>query len=164
MRLAWKRPDRWTRETMVAGASAGVAGGIAYACAMLADLRLFDHNADDFLLLGGVFGLSPKAAAATGKGIHLVNSAMMGVAFERLAYRQLPFSGPINGAIFAFAENAILYPVLIAEERHPLVRSGDLASYRNGRAFAQSVVRHLTYGAIAGWMLDLILGSPHKAR
>ncbi len=163
MGLAWKRPVRWTRETMVAGTSAGVAGGIAYAGAMFADLRLFDQNADDFLLLGGAFGLSPKAVAAAGKGTHLLNSAMMGVALERLAYRQLPFSGPVNGAIFALAENAILYPVLIAEERHPLIRSGDLASYWNGRALAQSVVRHIAFGAVAGWMLDRILGSPQRA-
>lgn len=141
---------------MVGGAMAGIAGGIAYAGAMAADLRLLRYNADDYLLLGGAFGLRPGTATFVGRGVHVVNSAMLGILFERLAYRQLPFSAAVNGAIFAFTENAILYPVLLAEDFHPLIRSGDLASYRNGTAFAQSVVRHVAYGAVAGWTLDCI--------
>jgi hypothetical protein len=141
----------------MAGAAAGVAGGLAYATVMAIDLRLCRYNSDDYLLLGGTLGLGPRPASIVGKIIHFFNSAVLGIMFERFAYRQLPFSGAVNGAIFAFTENAVLYPILLAEQHHPLINSGDLASYRNGTAFAQSVGRHLAYGAVAGWTLDRLL-------
>lgn len=157
MRLDWNPPPRWTLRGTIGGASAGVAGGIAYAIVMAADLRLFRYNADDYLLLGGAFGLGPRRAALAGRGIHLANSAALGIVFERIAYRQLPFRPVVNGIVFASVENAALYPVLIAERLHPLIRSGDLPSYQHPAAFAQSVVRHVAYGAVCGWALDRIL-------
>lgn len=147
----------WTKREKVAGAAAGVAGGAAYAAIMAADLHLFRYNVDDYLLLGGALGLRSPVASRVGKGIHILNSAVLGILFERLAYRRLPYSAAVNGAIFATIENAVLYPVFIVEHLHPLIRSGDLASYRSGAAFAQSVVRHLAYGVVTGWTLDRIL-------
>ncbi|MDQ3539358.1 MAG: hypothetical protein M3440_01610 [Chloroflexota bacterium] len=152
-----ERPRTWTKAEKLAGATAGAAGGAAYAATMAADLRLFRYNADDYLLLGGAVGLRPGPASRVGKGIHLVNSIALGMLFERLAYHRLPYSAAVNGAVFATVENAVLYPVFIVEHLHPLIRSGDLPSYKNGAAFTQSVVRHLAYGAIAGWTLDFVL-------
>jgi len=142
---------------LIGGAAAGIAGGAAYAIAMAVDLRLFRYKADDYVLLGGVFGLGPRKAALAGRGIHLVNSAVLGIVFERSAYRQLPFNAPMSGIVFASVENAVLYPILVAERFHPLIRSGDLPSYMAPTAFAQSVVRHVAYGAVCGWTLDRFL-------
>ena len=157
MRYGSKRRRSWTGAEKVAGATAGLAGGAAYAAAMAADLRLFRYNADDYLLLGGALGLRPVPASRMGKCIHVVNSAVLGIVFERLAYRRLPFSPPVNGAVFATIENAALYPVFIVEHLHPLIRRGDLPSYRTGAAFSQSVIRHVAYGAVTGWTLDSLL-------
>lgn len=158
-----KRLGTWTKSEKLAGAAAGALGGAAYAATMAADLRLLRYDADDYVLLGGALGLGPGPASRVGKGIHLVNSVALGVLFERIAYRQLPFAPAINGVVFATIENAVLYPVFIVEHRHPLIRSGDLPSYWNGTAFFQGVVRHLAYGAVAGWSLDVMLRrSPNR--
>lgn len=156
MRFARQYPWPGAPGNTLAGAVAGVAGGLAYAVVMAIDLRVFRYDADDYLLLGGAVGC-PGSASVIGKGIHLVNSAILGIAFERLAYRRLPWAGTVNGMVFASVENALLYPILAAERHHPLIRSGDLASYWNATAFAQSVGRHLAYGAVAGWTLDWIM-------
>lgn len=158
MGLGWKPLQGWTRRSAIAGGTAGLAGGVAYAATMASDIRLFRYNSDDYLLLGGAVGLRPRSASAAGKGIHFLNSAILGVAFERLAYRQLPFAPAVNGVIFATIENATLYPGLfILEDLHPSIRKGDLASYRNWTAFMQSAVRHVAYGAVTGWTLNTIL-------
>lgn len=157
MQLRWNAPPRWTQQHLIGGAAAGTAGGAAYAIAMAADLRLFRYRADDYLLLGGAFGFRPAGAALAGRGIHIVNSALLGVVFERIAYRQLPFPAPVNGIVFASVENAVLYPVLIGERFHPLIKSGDLPSYLHPVPFAQSVVRHVAYGAVCGWAVDRLL-------
>lgn len=158
-----KRLGTWTISEKLAGAAAGALGGAAYAATMAADLRLLRYNADDYVLLGGAFGLSPGPASRVGKGIHLVNSIALGVFFERIAFRRLPYAPVLNGVVFATIENAVLYPVFIVEHLHPLIRSGDLPSYWNGTAFIQGVLRHLAYGAVAGWSLDVMLGpSSHK--
>lgn len=165
MRFARQYPWAGAPGTTLAGAVAGVAGGLAYAVVMAADLRVFRYDADDYLLLGGAVERRPESASTIGKGMHLVNSAILGIVFERLAYRQLPWAGAVNGMVFASAENAILYPILVAERHHPLIRSGDLASYWNATAFAQSVGRHLAYGAVVGWTLDWIMnrrGDPSR--
>lgn len=147
----------WIRNEGLAGLLAGAAGGAAYAATMAADLRLLQYNANDYLLLGGALGLRPQAASRVGKGIHAVNSVALGMLFERFVYRRLPYSPAVNGAIFATIENAVLYPLLIVEHLHPLIRNGELPSYWNGTAFAQAVARHLAYGACAGWTLDRML-------
>lgn len=148
----------WTKEKAIAGAAAGLAGGVAYAATMAADIRLFHYNSDDYLLLGGALGLRSRSASLVGRGIHFLNSAILGVAFERLAYRQLPYAPAVNGAIFATVENAALYPGLfVLEGLHPAINKGDLTSYKNWTAFAQSAVRHVAYGAVAGWTLRAIL-------
>lgn len=157
MRFRWTSPPRWTKRRRIGGAAAGIAGGAAYAVAMAADLRLFRYKADDYMLLGGAFGFGPARAIVAGRGIHLVNSAVLGVVFERIAYRQLPFSATVNGIVFASVENAVLYPILVAERFHPLIRSGDLPSYLTPTAFAQSVARHVAYGAVCGWALARVL-------
>lgn len=157
MRFELQHRRSWTRTEKLAGVMAGLAGGAAYAAAMAADIRLFRYNADDYQLLGGALGLHPVPASRAGKGIHLVNSAILGILFERLAYRRFPFSPLINGAVFATIENAVLYPVFIVERLHPLIGSGDLPSYSTGTAFTQSVIRHVAYGAVTGWTLDSLL-------
>lgn len=150
----WRPPPSWTRRHAVAGVVSGLAGGMAYAVAMAVDRRAFAYDADDLLLLGGVATRSPERARRIGAGMHLVNSAALGILFERLAWRQLPFGSAGNGIAFASAENAVLYPLLLAEQRHPLISGGALPSYWNRTAFAQSVIRHIAYGLAAGWVLD----------
>lgn len=157
MRFRSKRPRSWTGTEKLAAAAAGLAGGVAYAVVMATDLRLFRYNADDYLLLGGVFGLPPVPASRVGKGIHLVNSAVLGILFERLAYHRLPYSAAVNGVIFATIENAVLYPVFIVEHLHPLIERGNLPSYRTSAAFTQSALRHVAYGAVTGWTLHSLL-------
>jgi hypothetical protein len=123
---------------------------------MAADRRLFHYDTDDYLLLGGVVSRAPDRAAAIGKVMHGVNSAALGIVFERIAWRQLPFGAGANGVIFASLENAALYPLLNLEHRHPLIASGVLPRYWTAKGFAQSVIRHVVYGLVTGLVLDVL--------
>lgn len=114
------------------------------------DMRVSRNQADDFVLLGGVFGHDRQASRRIGAAIHVVNSAAVGAVYALTAANVSPLPGPVKGVIFALIENTLLYPVLLSENRHPLIRSGQLVSYRTPTAFGQEVLRHIVYGAVTG--------------
>lgn len=142
------------------GAISGFAGGIAMAIVQELDLRAFRYCTDDFLLLGGAFGATGSAARRIGIGVHALNSTAVGAVYGLTAANVSRLPGPMKGMIFAMIENATLYPVLLLEDRHPLVTSGELASYRSWTAFTQEVLRHLAFGAATGAVYALMCRHP----
>lgn len=124
-------------------------------------MRLFRNAADDFVLLGGVLGRDRQTSRRIGAAIHVVNSAAVGAVYALTAANVSTLPGPVKGVIFAMIENTLLYPLLLAENRHPLVRSGQLVSYRTRIAFIQEVLRHIVYGAVTGAVYAIVVkGSP----
>ena len=121
------------------------------------DMRLFRYAADDFVLLGGVFGGDRSRSRRIGAAIHVVNSAAVGTVYALTAANVSTLPGPVKGVIFAMIENTLLYPVLLAENRHPLIRSGDLVSYRTKTAFVQEALRHVIYGVVTGAMYERLI-------
>ncbi|MBA2247169.1 MAG: hypothetical protein H0W23_03495 [Chloroflexia bacterium] len=132
------------------GAIAGLAGGAAMAVCQEIDMRVFRYPSDDFVLLGGVFGKNRGTSRRIGMVMHTVNSAAVGTVYGLTAANVSSLPGPVKGIVFALIENTVLYPLLLAENRHPAIKSGLLVTYRSKTAFAQEVLRHIVFGAVTG--------------
>lgn len=131
-------------------AIAGAAAGLAYLATMELDLKAFNHDADDRKFLAGIAEHDPVKAKKIGTGIHAFNSIALATAYAAVAHDRIPGPAWLRGVIFANVENALLYPLCALDQKHPLVKSGDLDRYWNKTAFAQAVVRHVAYGAVLG--------------
>jgi hypothetical protein len=100
-------------------------------------------------LLGGV--VAPRGRwREIGLGMHLVNGAAFGLAFDRLGLR-----GAGRGAVAAEAENALLWPLVgVIDRIHPDVRSGAWPPLaRNRSEFAQEVLGHAVFGGVMGALI-----------
>jgi hypothetical protein len=97
-------------------------------------------------LLGAVLVRGP-AWLPVGVGLHLVNGALVGLAFRRLAIR-----GWRQGLLVAQVEGVLLWPAMFVVDRvHPDRRDGTwppLAT--SGRAFAKEAIVHGVFGAALG--------------
>jgi hypothetical protein len=134
----------------VPGAGAGVAAAAVYALEQELDLRLFQHNADDLILVGGLVTSDRARARRIGLMCHLFNGATLGAVYATSLQQRLPGTPVTRGIIFAMAENLGLYPLALLEERHPAIRNGLLARYWNRTAFSQSILRHVAFGVVLG--------------
>jgi hypothetical protein len=151
-------------ERAIAGSLAGIAASLAYAVEQEADLRAFRYNADDLLLLGRLATSDRARARWAGLGIHLLNGAAAGAVYATAVRDLVPGPGWLRGTTFATAENLALYPFLaLLENHHPAIRSGELAPYRNGTAFLQSIPRHIAFGAVLGTLTDVLLDRRQNA-
>lgn len=132
------------------GAIAGTVAAAAYAAAQELDMRIFRHNADDLILVGGLFTRNRRRARQIGLGMHLINGAAFGVGYAVLLHDRLPGPPALRGIAFGLTEMTVLYPLALFEESHPAIQAGILGRYWNRTAFWQSVARHVVFGAVLG--------------
>ena len=128
------------------GIVAGIAGAAAWAAAEPLLGRLLRTPYSDARLLGGLLADGPRWRAV-GVGVHCVNGALFGAAFERLG------GGGVGRAVAAAqAENALLWPGMALVDRvHPDRRSGAWPPLLlNGRVFAYEVTTHALFGLVLG--------------
>ena len=139
-----------------AAAPAGVAAAVAYLVEMAIDLDLVGHNADDLVFLGEPFvGRRHGWAKPVGATVNMVNRVNLALAYAVLGERRLPGPPWWRGVLVANLENVVLYPLtLLTDRRHPAVRGCRLDRYGTRPAFAQSVLRHVAYGAVLGAVYD----------
>ncbi len=127
-------------------ALAGAAAAGAWALAEPSLRRLTGGYHSQARLVGAM--IAPRGRwKAVGLGIHLVNGAMFGVAFERLG-----MGGVRQGVWAAEAENVLLWPLTgVLDRLHPDVRAGAWPPMaRNPHAFAQEVLGHAVFGGVLG--------------
>jgi hypothetical protein len=119
------------------GALAGIVAAAAWGRAEPALGRAFGVPYSDIRLLG----------AAVRGGLHLVNCAVFGAAFERLGGH-----GVGRALVAAQVENALLWPGMAVVDRfHPDRKSGAWPPLlRNGRVFAYEVATHAIFGIVLG--------------
>lgn len=138
---------------IAAGALSGVAGGMAFAAVMFADMAVSRRNVNDFLLLGGL-GPAPSAWRVTGPTMHVINSAALGTAYAVVEPR-LRGPGWARGVTFALVENTVLWPVVLVLDRvHPAVKSGALPSFNSAWPFVAENLRHIAYGFVLGLLFE----------
>lgn len=152
-------PSRSIGRRALAGATAGIAAAGAFAAVMEVDRRLFKRDTDDLVLLGRFVSAQRTQARAVGLGLHVANGAILGGFYGAALHEVLPGDPMLRGALFANAENLFLYPLALLENYHPAIRDGEIASYWNGTAFVQEVLRHVVFGIILGAGTERILQS-----
>jgi hypothetical protein len=117
---------------------------------MWADLRFVRYPFNDFTLLGRPFTSRPRVWPLVGAAVHHVNGALLGAAFASVRPR-LPGPGWARGALYAQAENLLLWPLMLVVDRyHPARHEGELAPGWSRRSFLVASLRHLAYGATLG--------------
>jgi hypothetical protein len=148
---------RSLRDQATSGAIAGAAASLAYAIEQEIDLRAFHHYADDLTMLGGLITDDRRVRRSIGLVLHLLNGTVAGTVYATLLYHRLPGSPPVRGIIFGLAENTILYPLALLEDKHPAIRKGTLAPYWNLSAFTQETLRHVVFGIVLGSATERLL-------
>jgi len=136
------------RRTIRAAVAGAAAAGL-WAATEPALRRACRTRYGELRLVGGL--LAPNRAwRQVGLGVHLVNGALFGIAFDRLGGR-----GILRGVAAAELENAVLWPALaIVDRRHPDVLDGTWQPLlRDRRVLAQEVAGHALFGATLGLML-----------
>jgi xanthosine utilization system XapX-like protein len=119
-----------------------LAGGVAAGVWLLLqplDKRVFDRTYDDAELLGRLVTRG-SGAPVVGAVLHVQNGALFGAAYANLA-PALPVPPALRGPLAGLIEHLATWPAIA------LVEPSLVA---DGRAFAQSTLRHLLFGAVLG--------------
>jgi hypothetical protein len=124
----------------VRGALAGSVGAAVWLAVQPLDRRLFGSDHDDAELLGRLVARGRPEAQAVGTALHIQNGALFGALYAHVA-PSLPLHPVLRGPLAALLEHFATWPAIGLVEPSLL---------RNGRAFAQSAVRHVVFGAVLG--------------
>ncbi|HWM08843.1 MAG TPA: hypothetical protein VNO82_05855 [Solirubrobacteraceae bacterium] len=128
------------RTRTLRGALAGSVGAAVWLAQQPLDRRAFDVDHDDAELLGRLVARGRPEAAALGALLHVQNGALFGAVYANLA-PSLPVPPVLRGPLVALVESLATWPAMALVDP-PL--------FRSGRAFGQSVWRHLVFGLVVG--------------
>lgn len=132
-------------------ALAGIGAGLSYLVAMAVDERLLRVPTDDLVLLGGFVSRQPARARLLGLVPHFAYSVLLAIVYALSARPRLSGAPWARGVLFATAENAVLWPLILVLDRvHPSIRSGRLPSYNRAIPWLQGWLRHAVFGAVLG--------------
>jgi hypothetical protein len=135
-------------------AAAGAIAATAWALGEPVDRRLFRCPASDVALLGKLLTRRDRAWLPLGLGLHALNGALAGIAFEALD-RRLGGGTRRNALLLALGEHVATYPLTILTDRlHPARGTAGVPPLaRSPRAFAQATYRHALFGLVLGSLL-----------
>ena len=132
--------------SVAAGAVAATVWGLAEPL----DRRLFGCDYSDIALLGKAVTRG-RGWRIAGFGVHAVNGAVFGLAYEAARRRSRFDSRPL-ALVLALAEHLALYPLGYFVDRYHPARgeAGIPPLLANPRAFGQATVRHVLFGVVLG--------------
>lgn len=134
-------------QRVAAGALAGLIGGAAHAAVNEVDRRLLNHNADDLLMLGGVFTKDVGRARRVGIGMHLTFAATFGAVYAALLQPKDADDALRKGLGFALFEHVTLFPLSIpVDNHHPHAKNGNADRFWHPRSFIEATARHTALG------------------
>lgn len=120
----------------------------AWAAEQPLDKLLLDSPYDDVELLGKAVTRG-QGWYPIGLAMHLGNGALFGALYSNVA-SYVPLPPALRGPSLALTQNAAMWPLgLVSDRVHPARKELPQLS-GNGRAFAQSLVRHLVFGLVLG--------------
>jgi hypothetical protein len=135
------------RQRVVAGALAGIIGGMVHAAVNEIDRRVLKHNADDLEMLGGIFTSDTGRSRRIGIVMHLGNAALFGGTYAVVLQPTDAEDAQRKALVLAMIENFGLYPLVFPfEDLHPHIRSGQLDRFTHPIALVQATLRHLALG------------------
>jgi hypothetical protein len=143
------------------GAVCGAVAAAAWALQQPLDKLVFGSRYDDVELLGKAVTRGDGWYPA-GLALHLQNGAVFGAAYANLA-PLLPLPPQVRGPVVALVQNAVFWPLgALADRVHP-ARHELPAFGGNRRALAQSIWRHLLFGAVLGELERRLNAEPEPA-
>jgi hypothetical protein len=155
--LVWhEKPEGWNMkyplsasfgQRVAAGALAGIVGGAAHATVNEIDRRLLNHNADDLLMLGGVFTKDVAHARRIGIGMHLTFAAIFGAVYASVLQPRDADDALRKGLGFALTEHVTLFPLSIpVDNHHPHAKNGNVDKFWHPLSFIEATARHTALG------------------
>ena len=136
------------RSQAARGALAGTVAAAVWALQQPLDRKVFGVPYDDTELLGKLVTRG-RAWPLAGLALHLANGATLGAVYAQAAPR-LPLPAWARGPAVAAVEHLATWPLTAVVERvHPARDELPVLS-GSARAFAQSLWRHVLFGAVMG--------------
>jgi hypothetical protein len=136
------------RSQAARGALAGAVAAGVWALQQPLDRRVFGVPHDDTELLGKLVTRG-RAWPLAGATLHLANGAALGAAYAQVA-PSLPLPAWARGPAVAVAEHLLTWPLTVVTDRLHPARADLPALAGQPRAFAQSLWRHVVFGAVLG--------------
>jgi hypothetical protein len=131
-------------------AAAGALAATVWSALEPLDKRLFGCDYSDVAVLGKAVTRG-RGWFPTGLGLHAVNGALFGLAYDSIR-RRSPLGDRATAVAMALAEHVALYPLSgLVDRYHPRRgENGIPPLLTNPRAFVQATVRHALFGAVLG--------------
>ncbi len=134
----------------IRAAAAGATAATVWVLQEPLDQRVFRCDYSDVAILGKAVTRGPRWRAV-GLGLHALNGALFGLAFDE-ARRRTPVEPRKLALTMSLAEHVVLYPLSYVVDRfHPARGEPGLPPMlTNPRAFAQATWRHAVFGVVLG--------------
>jgi hypothetical protein len=149
------------RTRTLRGAVCGAVAAAVWALEQPLDKLLFSSRYDDVELLGKAVTRS-DGWYVVGLALHVQNGAAFGAAYANLA-PALPLPPLLRGPTVALAQHLAFWPLGIVSDRLHPARAQLPTFAGNRRAFAQSALRHLLFGAVLGELERRVNATPEPA-
>lgn len=151
-------PSSSLLQRAAAGALAGLTGGLGHAAMNEIDRAVLNHNADDMVMLGGVFTDDVPRARRIGFGMHMNFAAMFGAAYAMLLHPRDDQDALKKGLAFALIENFGLFPLgILVDKYHPHSGKPGNDPFFHPRSLVEATLRHTVLGFGIGKSYPFIL-------
>lgn len=131
-------------------AAAGALAATVWSALEPLDKQLFGCDYSDVAVLGKAVTRG-RGWFPAGLGLHAVNGALFGLAYDSIR-RRSPLGDRATAVAMALAEHVALYPLSgLVDRYHPRRgENGIPPLLTNPRAFVQATMRHALFGAVLG--------------
>ena len=145
------------KKRALAGALAGLVGGVAHAFVNEIDRSVFRYDSDDMVLVTGMFVSDRSTARKLGFALHLGFAMAFGVGYA-VVLNPRDTDAVVRGIGAGLAENAILWPLVAPLDRHhPYIRAERIDKFNHPIALVQANARHIALGYGIGKSYHFIL-------
>lgn len=142
----------------LAGALAGIPGGIAHALVNEVDRKVFGYDSDDMLMVTGTFMDDKPAARRLGFFMHVGFATIFGAAYAVVLNPRDKKDAVVRGIGAGLVENSLLWPLVgPLDEWHPYIRDGRIDKFNHPIALVQANLRHIALGYGIGKAYPVIL-------
>lgn len=146
------------KQRIIAGALAGIPGGIAHALTNEIDRHVFRYDSDDMLMVTGTFMEDKSQARKLGFFMHLGFAMAFGVGYAVVLNPRNKQDAVIRGVGAGLVENALLWPLVAPlDKNHPYIRKGRIDEFNHPIALVQANLRHIALGLGIGLSYPTIL-------
>lgn len=146
------------KRRILAGALAGIPGGIAHALVNEIDRVVFNYDTDDMLMVTGTFMDERGPARKLGFFMHLGFAMAFGIGYAVVLNPRDEKDAVVRGVGAGLVENSILWPLVgPLDKHHPYIRSGRIDRFHHPIALVQANLRHIALGYAIGKSYPAIL-------